>query len=184
MIGPRPWDRSSRAALASVVAACALAVVSAGSAWRVEPLPQVVAPDSKFRVAEAPPPDSVVTAYAVLTATENNAFRPDRRRPRERYLPPSLRRAAAPIVARPPKIVPAFSLRGIAWTPGRPAVAILGVAGQPARLFKEGAEIEAFRVQSITERQVTLVGADTTVVLTLESRTSRERASINRGRTR
>jgi hypothetical protein len=167
-----------------VVGACVLAIVSAGGAWRVEPLPEVLVPDPDFRIAEAPAPDSGVTAHAVLTATENNPFRPDRRRPTERYLPPSLRRAAAPMAARSRNPVPAFTLKGIAWTGGRPAVAILGIAGESARLLKEGGEIETFRVQAIAERTVTLAGADTTVVLTLETRTSRVRAPSNQGRMR
>jgi len=183
-MGPRPWELSSRLALVATGVATALSVVSAWGAWRIEPLPTVSIRAPDFHLIEALPPDTAVTAYAVLTATENNPFRPDRRRPEERYVPPALRRTAAQMTARPARFVPAFQLDGIAWTPGRPAVAILGVSGQSARLLNEGAEIESFRVQKITERSVTLVGADTTVVLELESGAAGRGSSEDRERRR
>ena len=176
MMGPRPWDVSSRVALSTVVLSAGLAVASGWVAWVLEPLPQMRVQAAEFHVPEAPPADSGVSAYAVLTATEGNPFRPDRQPPRDPYLPPALRRAAqAPPPRprpRPARVVPSFQLDGIAWTPGRPGVAILGVAGRPARLFREGEEIQAFRVQTISEQSVTLVGADTTVTLSLDSGTS------------
>lgn len=175
MMGPRPWDVSSRFALTTVILSTGLAAASGWIAWDLAPLPEMPVQANEFRVPEAPSADSGVSAYAVLTATEGNPFRPDRRPPRDPYVPPALRRAAPPPPRprpRPARVVPAFQLDGIAWTPGRPGVAILGVAGRPARLFREGEEIQAFRVQTISEQSVTLVGPDTTVTLSLDSGTS------------
>lgn len=185
MMGPRPWDPVSRAALGAAVAAVLLVVLSTVGAWLIEPLPEAGSSGPRFRVAEAPMRDSLVTARAIRTVAENNPFRPDRHRPEKRYLPPAQRVTAAQLPPRRAAFVPAFILEGIAWTPGRPGVAIMGVAGQPARLLQVGEVIESFRIRTIEETRVTLVSPDTTVVLTLDPWAGEAATSPNnRGRIR
>jgi len=183
-MGPRPWDSWSRTALAALLTGGAALVASLKTAVDLDPLPRPSAGRQAFELSDLPAPDPDVTAYAVLKVTENNPFRPDRHRPQERYLPPAQRMSASQITARPSILVPSFDLRGIAWAPGGGGLAVLGLAGRPARLLRQGATIESFRVESIDPGSVTLVGADTTVVLTLQDPAGPARASGSGGRVR
>ena len=181
MIGPRPWDRASQAAAAALVMAVAFATWTGVGAWRVDPWPLDAGAGAAFALNAPVAPDTSATAFAVLTGTEQNPFRPDRRRPPTRYRLPSERVAAARPSPRSAARVPVIRLLGIAQTPGRPAVAALGLRGEPSRLVRVGDALGGFEVTSVDGRQVTLVGADTTVVLSLDQSGARSPTPNGRG---
>jgi hypothetical protein len=138
-------------------------------AWRLEPLPTAAEPAAMAAMPEVQPADAARDDAAVLVAVARDPFRPDRRHAPGRYRLPGEVAVAAPLASAPayaPPTPPAAlrALGTIVLPDGRGLAAVAGASGR-GRVLRVGQTIDGFQLVRVAPGEVTLRGADTTLVL-------------------
>lgn len=177
----RDWTLPNLAALSALAIAGGVCLAEVARARSLTPLPRASAPavggfpTLAHRVATG---DRGVDRFTLLAG---DPFRPDRAYAEGGYDADAADaqdgEALATAVATP---VPRVRLQGVAFLPSGRGLAVLSVGGRPAQLVRPGQVVgDGLRLARIDSAAVTLVGPDTTIVLTLprEARGARPAAA-------
>jgi len=138
-------------------------------------------PDLPVETPGTPPPDADPSAQAAALLTYEeivrvNPLSQDRRPPRERYVPPTLRAAPAPTPLTDAPEPPRLRLFGVATAPTGAVALIDADPSIPgAEIYRIGDRVGAYRLESIAESVVVLRGPTGLRTLQLESSTGRSR---------
>ncbi len=155
---------------AALAGAAGLMAALGAALWVMPPrLPDPVVPPPPAP-APAAAPDPSTQAAAILSYEEivrANVFAPDRSAPPRRFVPPHL--AAAPRAAAAPA-PPTIRLYGVA-VGERGAVALIDAdpAVPGAEIYRPGDAVAAYRLESIADTFVVLIGPGGRRVITLDA---------------
>ncbi len=162
----RRWGFASRVALGALVLAGGLTVISAYDAVRLAPLPTAQTVDAtEPALIDVPPRQGVVSESMLFAAVGKDPFRPDRRRPRTRYLLPSNRPPPRPPAGRLPYA--GIKLLGTAVMSEGGDLASLQIPGKPPQVVRVGHEFAGLTLLGVERGVATLAGPDTTLTVQL-----------------
>jgi hypothetical protein len=176
MMGLRDWSIGNRVAL-GVAVTVMIAVGARLPAMGRAASDGDVAPGERILLPEQPAATGLSAdslAHLVAAAVSVDPFQPARSRPAVRFRARSSKTdlmtadgaatPAAPSAGRPE---PAMALQGIAHLANGNALAVLSVRGGSAQLLRVGQSLDDYRLTRVDSSSVTLVGADSTIILHL-----------------
>jgi hypothetical protein len=176
MISLRDWSLGNRVAL-GVAAVVMIAVGTRLHAMGRAASDGDVALGERIILPEQPATGALSAdslAHLVAAAVSVDPFQPGRGRPAVRFRARGSRAdamtadsagtAAAPSGPRPE---PAMALQGIAHLANGNALAVLSMRGGSAQLLRVGQSLDDYRLTRVDSSSVTLVGADSTIILHL-----------------
>lgn len=168
MVAARRWGRRNWVMLGVLVAAIILWTGAALEAAWLDPVFPPAELDRDWYVnATSPLERSAIPLTVVASGVSKDPFRPDRKRPPNRYRLPGDRSAGLQARASVPPSLARMRLLGTAVMPGRPDLAAFQVPGRQPRMLRVGQLLEGFELASVERGTATLVGPDTTLVLRL-----------------
>jgi hypothetical protein len=160
------WGLPTRLALTAAALSLIVATLAGFGAWRLSPLPGAVAPAGfELDVASPASEETAASDSLIRLAVSRDPFRPDRRPPAQRYQMPGERTTAARISL--PQAMARARLTGTVILGPRAGLAAIEVPGRGPRVLAVGDEFEGYRLTRVERGAATLVGPDTTIVLTL-----------------
>ncbi|HVE78360.1 MAG TPA: hypothetical protein VNA89_05845 [Gemmatimonadaceae bacterium] len=164
----RDWTLPNRVALSALAIAGGVCVTEVARARSVTPLP--AATTSAVRGFPALGERVAADDYSAerFNLLAGDPFRPDRVYAEDGYDADAADATDGVVLATAVAPVAGLRLQGVAFLPSGRGLAVLSVGGRPAQLVRAGQVVgDGLRLTRIDSATVTLVGPDTTIVLTL-----------------